>query len=181
MGRKCTRGIIKGFDIMIILGIDPGIAIVGYGVIKYNGIKHKVIDYGAVKTMPSMDLTDRLKVIYEELSSIISLYKPDTVAIEELFFNKNVKTALTVGHGRGVALLSAANNGLNVHEYTPLQVKQAVTGYGRADKHQVQSMVKAILSLEVVPKPDDVADALAVAICHAHSAQLDNAIKYSDR
>lgn len=166
---------------MVILGIDPGIAIVGYGIIKYDGTKHKVINYGAVKTSSSMELTERLKVIYEELSRIIISYRPDVAAVEELFFNKNVKTALSVGHGRGVALLSVANNGLNVYEYTPLQVKQAVVGYGRADKHQVQSMVKAILSLETVPKPDDVADALAVAICHAHSVQLEQSIYYSNR
>lgn len=157
---------------MIILGIDPGIAITGYGVIEYIGNKSKVVDYGAVLTDSTMALPDRLKVIYDKLNQIIELYKPDDFAIEELFFNKNVKTALTVGHGRGVAILCGAKANLNIYEYTPLQVKQAVAGYGRADKNQIQQMVKMLLNLEKIPKPDDVADALAVAICHAHSHKM---------
>ncbi|MBZ4645529.1 MAG: crossover junction endodeoxyribonuclease RuvC [Clostridia bacterium] len=163
---------------MVILGIDPGIAIVGYGIIKYEGNKFTVIDYGAVTTAPSMSLPERLKVIYRETEGLIDTYHPDVVTVEELFFNKNVKTALTVGHGRGVAILAAANKGLNIYEYTPLQVKQSVVGYGRAEKAQVQQMVKVILSLTAVPKPDDVADALAVAVCHAHSANMNNRLRH---
>ncbi|MDK2811727.1 MAG: crossover junction endodeoxyribonuclease RuvC [Petroclostridium sp.] len=163
---------------MVILGIDPGIAIVGYGIIKYEGNKFTVIDYGAVTTAPSMSLPERLKVIYRETECLIDTYHPDVVTVEELFFNKNVKTALTVGHGRGVAILAAANKGLNIYEYTPLQVKQSVVGYGRAEKAQVQQMVKVILSLTAVPKPDDVADALAVAVCHAHSANMNNRLRH---
>ncbi|MGE4283034.1 MAG: crossover junction endodeoxyribonuclease RuvC [Clostridia bacterium] len=163
---------------MIILGIDPGIAIVGYGIIKYEGNKFSVVHYGAITTHSSMQLPDRLKEIYEGIIYLIEMFHPDAVAIEELFFNKNVKTALTVGHGRGVALLAAANKGLEISEYTPLQVKQSVVGYGRAEKAQVQQMVKVILSLNEIPKPDDVADALAVAVCHAHSANMNNRLRY---
>src|SRR5690554_4998638 len=154
---------------MIILGIDPGFAILGYGIISYKGNKFKTIDYGAIKTPSSMETPLRLKKIYEELNEVIERYNPDVVAIEELFFNNNAKTALLVGHARGVAVLSAANHNKEIFEYTPLQVKQGVTGYGRADKKQVQQMVKTVLNLSKVPKPDDVADALAVAICQAHS------------
>ncbi len=157
---------------MVILGIDPGIAIVGYGIIKYEGNQFRVIDYGVITTPSSMELPERLKVVYEDMSQLIQKYQPDVVAVEELFFNTNVKTAITVGHGRGVAILAGATAGLRVFEYTPLQVKQSVVGYGRAQKAQVQQMVKAILCLEKIPKPDDAADALAVAICHAHSARL---------
>jgi crossover junction endodeoxyribonuclease RuvC len=163
---------------MIILGIDPGIAIVGYGIIKYEENRFSVINYGAITTHSSMKLPDRLKEIFEDMNQLIDLYHPDVVAVEELFFNKNVKTALTVGHGRGVALLAAANKHLEIFEYTPLQVKQSVVGYGRAEKAQVQQMVKVILSLNEIPKPDDVADALAVAVCHAHSANLSGRLRY---
>lgn len=156
---------------MIILGIDPGFAIVGYGILKYEGNKFTVLGFGAIKTSSDMALPNRLSVIYSELRLIIQKYNPCVLAIEELFFNNNAKTALTVGHGRGVIILAAANEGMPVFEYTPLQVKQAVTGYGRADKQQVQQMVKTLLSLREVPKPDDTADALAIAICHAHSAR----------
>lgn len=157
---------------MIILGVDPGVATTGYGAISYEGNKFKVIEYGAVLTSPDMDLSKRLLKINCDISEIIRRVRPDTFAIEELFFNKNIKTALTVGHGRGVAILAAANQGLTVFEYTPLQVKQAVVGYGRAEKSQIQHMVKILLCLSEIPKPDDVADALAVAICHAHSSAL---------
>lgn len=157
---------------MIILGIDPGIAITGYGVINFEGNKFKVVDYGSVITEANQALPERLDAIFKKLCNIIEQYKPDAFAIEELFFNKNVKTALVVGHGRGVAVLSAAQYNLNVFEYTPLQVKQALVGYGRADKKQVQQMVKIILNLNEIPKPDDVADALAVAVCHAHSHKM---------
>jgi len=154
---------------MIILGIDPGFAIVGVGVIEYKGNKFRVIDYFAITTKAHTPIEDRLKIIYEGICEVIEKYKPDFMAVEELFFNNNAKTAIAVGQARGVIVLSAVNNGIEVFEYTPLQVKQAVVGYGRAEKQQVQQMVKALLGLNSVPKPDDVADALAIAVCHAHS------------
>lgn len=154
---------------MIILGIDPGYAIVGYGVLDYDGNKFKVIEYGAITTDASMDMFDRLKSIYDDLNTVIYRTKPDFMAIEELFFNSNQKTAINVAQARGVLLLAAMNNNIKIAEYTPLQVKQAVAGYGRADKNQVQQMVKLLLGLESVPKPDDTADAVAIAICHGHS------------
>ncbi|MCL2838919.1 MAG: crossover junction endodeoxyribonuclease RuvC [Oscillospiraceae bacterium] len=156
---------------MRVLGIDPGFAIVGYGVVDYVGNKFSVVDYGAVMTKAGENIFDRLKVIYDEVAQIIERVNPDCVAIEELFFNTNTKTAITVAEARGILIIAALNAGVPVFEYTPLQVKQAVTGYGRADKNQVQQMIKVILNLEKVPKPDDVADALAIAICHAHSAR----------
>lgn len=159
---------------MIILGVDPGFAITGYGIIKTEGSKFKVLDYGAITTPAGLNFEKRLLKINEVLEEKIGEYKPDAFAIEELFFNKNVKTALLVGHGRGVAILSASKSSIDVFEYTPLQIKQAVVGYGRADKSQVQQMVKMILGLKEIPKPDDVADGLAVAICHAHSYKLNN-------
>ena len=158
---------------MRIIGIDPGIAIVGYGVLDYAGNAFSVIDYGAVTTKAGEKLSDRLRNIYEDISILIEKYSPDAFALEELFFNTNVKTAISVAHGRGVIVLAAAAKNLNIYEYTPLQVKQAVTGYGRADKPQIQRMVKSILGLAAVPRPDDVADALAVAICHAHTARYE--------
>lgn len=159
---------------MIILGIDPGYAIVGYGVIKYEGGKMSVVDYGKITTEANIPLSKRLKLIYDSLTHLIETFKPDVVAVEELFFNSNVKTAIAVGHARGVIILAAANKNLKIAEYTPLQIKQAVVGYGRADKNQVQQMVKMFLKLKEVPKPDDTADALAVAICHANSSALSN-------
>lgn len=159
---------------MIILGIDPGYAIVGYGVIEYTGNKFRVIDYGKITTDSKKSLPERLLIIYNEMEKLIEVYKPDAVSVEELFFNSNAKTAINVGQARGVILLCAAKSGRNVFEYTPLQVKQAVVGYGRAEKNQVQQMVKALLKLEKIPKPDDVADALAVAVCHAHSYNVNN-------
>ena len=157
---------------MIILGIDPGMAIVGYGVIEGNNNTLKAIDYGAITTPSTMETPQRLVTIYDAVQELIVRYQPDEVAIEELFFNKNVKTALTVGHARGVAVLAAAKTGLDLYEYTPLQVKQSVVGYGRAEKAQVQQMVKILLNLKEIPKPDDAADALAVAICHHHCADM---------
>ena len=157
---------------MRILGIDPGIAIVGYGVLDYEGNKFSVVDYGAVTTKAGEKLSDRLRNIYEDINVLIERFRPDAFAIEELFFNTNVKTAISVAHGRGVIILAASSQGLPVYEYTPLQVKQAVCGYGRADKPQIQRMVKSLLNLNAVPKPDDVADALAIAICHARSQLL---------
>lgn len=154
---------------MIILGIDPGYAIVGYGALDFDGNKFKVIEYGAVTTDASMNMFDRLKSIYDDINEIIKRTNPDFMAIEELFFNSNQKTAINVAQARGVILLAAMNHSVKIFEYTPLQVKQAVAGYGRADKNQVQQMVKLLLGLKEVPKPDDTADAVAIAICHGHS------------
>lgn len=154
---------------MIILGIDPGYAIVGYGVLEYKNSKFRVLEYGSIQTKAGTDFNQRLLMIHRGMKELIDRYNPDAVAVEELFFNTNTKTAIKVAQARGVVLLSGALSTAEVFEYTPLQVKQAVCGYGRADKTQVQQMVKILLNLEKVPKPDDTADALAVAICHAHS------------
>ena len=154
---------------MRILGIDPGYAIVGYGALEFDGNKFKTIEYGAITTDAGEAMFDRLKSIHDDLNVIIERVRPDFMAIEELFFNSNQKTAINVAQARGVLLLSAMNHGVEIFEYTPLQVKQAVAGYGRADKNQVQQMVKLLLGLDKVPKPDDTADALAMAICHGHS------------
>ncbi len=161
---------------MVILGIDPGYAITGYGIVSFGGNKFSVVAYGAITTSATMELPQRLMVINDRLEGLIKEYKPEVMSIEELFFNKNIKTALTVGHGRGVAILAGAKAGIKVCEYTPLQVKQAVVGYGRAEKAQVQQMIKVILNLPAIPKPDDVADALAVAICHGHSYKVNGFI-----
>lgn len=155
---------------MIILGIDPGYAIVGYGIIKYEKNRFTVLDYGAITTSADMEFTSRLISIYDDLSYLFNKYKPDAMAIEKLFFNTNKKTAVDVAQARGVILLAAKKNGAECFEYTPLQVKQSVVGYGRAEKKQVQEMTKQLLGLSAVPKPDDTADALAMAICHAHSS-----------
>lgn len=156
-------------DRLIIMGIDPGVATIGCGVVRYEGNKFTPVFYDAVKTPAKMMFSKRLLSISEQLEELIKIYKPDAYAVEELFFNTNVKTAIMVGHGRGIVVLAAAKAGIPVFEYTPLQVKQAVTGYGRADKNQVQQMVKILLKLKEIPKPDDVADALAIAICHGNS------------
>ena len=155
---------------MRILGIDPGYAILGYGIIDMTGNHFSVVEYGSIITDSKMDMPSRLEVLYDGLNNIIEEYKPEEASIEELFFNSNAKTAILVGEARGVAVLACAKNNLNISEYTPLQIKQALVGYGRAEKKQVQAMVKSILNLEAVPKPDDTADALAAAICHGHSA-----------
>ena len=154
---------------MIILGIDPGIAIVGWGVIDYVGSKFKVLGYGSIQTPSTMSTEDRLCSVYDELAKIIEKYGPECMAIEELFWNTNQKTGIRVSEARGVLLLCARKHGLKISEYTPLQVKQAVVGYGRAEKKQIISMVTVLLGLGKPPKPDDTADALAIAICHAHS------------
>ncbi len=153
---------------MVILGIDPGYAIVGFGVIRYEKNRFTVLDFGAITTPAGMDFPDRLKCIYEDLTYLFNKYKPDAMAVEKLFFNTNKKTAVDVAQARGVILLAAKMNGAECFEYTPLQVKQSVVGYGRAEKKQVQEMTKQLLNLSAVPKPDDTADALAMAICHAH-------------
>ncbi len=155
---------------MRILGIDPGYAIMGYGVVDLKGNRFSVCGYGAVTTEAKEEMPSRLKQLYFELMQILEEYRPDVVSIEELFFNKNTKTALMVGQARGVAILACANSGIEIFEYTPLQIKQGLVGYGRAEKIQVQQMVKTLLNLSEIPKPDDVADALAAAICHGHSS-----------
>jgi len=157
---------------MIIMGIDPGFAITGYGIVKYEGNKFSPVEYGAVLTKAGESFAGRLLKLDNEIGEIIRRFRPDAIAVEELFFNKNIKTAITAAHGRGIVLAAAARSGTDVFEYTPLQVKQAVVGYGRAEKAQVQQMVKVILNLPEIPKPDDTADALAVAICHGHSHRL---------
>lgn len=154
---------------MRILGIDPGYAIVGYGVIDYIGNNFKIVEYGAITTDAGEEMNSRFKTIHDDLNTIIERTGPEFMAIEELFFNSNQKTAINVAQARGVLLLSALNHGVRIFEYTPLQVKQAIAGYGRADKNQVQQLTKTLLNLDKVPKPDDTADALAIAICHAHS------------
>ncbi len=154
---------------MRILGIDPGFATLGYGIIELNGSRFKTIKYGAITTSTQMNMSERLKKIFFELNELILKYEPQEASIEELFFNKNTKTALLVGQARGVVMVACANKNLQVFEYTPLQIKQALVGYGRAEKKQVQIMVKNILNLNDIPKPDDTADALAAAVCHANS------------
>lgn len=161
---------------MRILGIDPGIAIVGFGFIDKLGSKLVPVQYGCIQTEAHTDPSLRLQQVYDSMVALIDKYKPDAVAIEKLFFNRNVTTALTVGEARGVLILAAVQKGLPIAEYTPLQVKQAIVGYGKAEKKQVQEMVKLFLHLQAVPKPDDVADALAIAICHAHSSTLQSKI-----
>lgn len=157
---------------MIILGVDPGTAITGYGIVRSEDDHLVLMDYGAITTPADWHLPQRLQHIYRELAALITKYQPTDAVVEKLFFSKNVRTALSVGQARGVALLAAAQANLTIHEYTPLQVKQAVVGYGRAEKTQIQQMVKMLLRLDFVPQPDDAADALAVAICHAHSARM---------
>ncbi len=157
---------------MIILGIDPGTATTGFGLIKKEGNKLYSISYGCIETKPNLAMPDRLNEIFKQTEKIIKKFKPDVMACEELFFFKNVKTVITVAQARGVLMVSGRRNKILVFEYTPLQVKQALTGYGRAEKMQMQKMVKILLNLDVIPKPDDAADALAIAICHANSEKM---------
>ena len=157
---------------MRILGVDPGFAITGYSIIDYIGNKFNLETSGAILTEAKTSFPLRLEKINKELDNIIKMYKPDAMAIEELFFNNNAKTAINVAQARGVILITARQNNVDIYEYTPLQVKQAVTGYGRADKIQVQRMVKMILNVEKLPKLDDTTDSMAMAICHAHSAKF---------
>ncbi len=154
---------------MIILGIDPGLAIVGWGVVEYKNTRFRTVAYGSIQTPAGMRTEERLKKIYEGICELIKTYRPEAMAIEELFFNTNITTGIRVAEARGVILLCAEQAGIPIQEYTPLQVKQAVVGYGRADKKQVITMVTMLLGLQKPPKPDDTADALAIAICHAHS------------
>ena len=155
---------------MRILGIDPGYAILGWGVLDVEGNRFKVVAYDSILTDKDTPMPERLEQLYQGLCEIIEKYRPQAASIEELYFNNNAKTAIMVGEARGVAILACSRGGLEINEYTPLQIKQALVGYGRADKKQVQQMVKTILNLEKVPKPDDTADALAAAICHGHSS-----------
>ena len=157
---------------MLVLGVDPGTAITGYGLVQEAEGQLQAVAYGAITTPSDWTMPQRLLKIYRDLTALIREYNPTEGAVEQLFFSRNVKTALAVGQARGVALLALAEGGLPVHEYTPLQVKQSVVGYGRAEKAQVQELVKLLLGLEVVPQPDDAADALAIAICHLHSAWM---------
>ena len=159
---------------MRILGIDPGIGRIGWGVIEVQSPKLKVISYGCIETEAKTELGERLKHLHQEINKLLEVHKPDAVGIEELFFNTNSKTAFVVGQARGVVMLAVANKNLPLNIYTPLQVKIAVTGYGRAEKNQVALMVKTLLKLETIPKPDDVTDALAIALTHAFSYKLNN-------
>ncbi len=153
------------------LGIDPGTAIMGWGIVEEDGEGGlRLVEYGALTTHKDLSLPRRLQILYSGLTELIAAYRPDTAGIEELFFSKNVTTAIAVSHARGVALLALANADVPVHEYRPMAVKQAITGYGHADKPQIQEMVRIQLGLERIPKPDDAADALAIAICHFYTA-----------
>jgi len=155
---------------MVVLGIDPGYAIVGYGAIEHQGMKNRLICYGAITTKAHTPLHLRLEEIYRDTLSLLDQIKPDAVAIEELFFNNNITTGIQVAQARGVILCACAQKGYTPAEYTPSEVKQAVVGYGKAEKLQVMEMTRRMLGMTKVPRPDDAADALAIAICHAHTA-----------
>lgn len=167
---------------MLVIGIDPGTAITGYGLVReeQNG-SLSVVDYGVIKTPAKEPMPHRLLYLYRELKAITLLHKPEYGAVEKLFFQKNVRTAISVGQGRGVALLALAEAEMTIAEYTPLEIKQAVAGYGGADKKQIQYMVQAILELNEIPRPDDAADALAVAVCHIHQARFHSLTNDSGR
>lgn len=154
-----------------ILGIDPGYAIVGFGVLDYDGLNFTPLEYGAVLTEAGTPFPERLRAIHEDIEFIFDKFKPDCMAIERLYFTNNQKTGIDVAQARGVTVLSAAKRGVPVSEYTPLQVKQSVVGYGKAEKRQVMEMTRQLLKLSQIPKPDDAADALAIAICHGHSVR----------
>ena len=161
---------------MRVLGVDPGTAITGYGIVEDGPAGTRSLAYGVIRTASDQLHPERLQVIYREISALIKEWQPTTAAVEELFFSRNVRTAMSVGQARGVVLLSLVDAGLDISEYTPLAIKKAVTGYGGADKGQVQEMVKLLLRLSETPRPDDAADALAVAICHLHAGSLTNLI-----
>jgi len=155
---------------MLVIGIDPGTATTGYGLVQENeNGSLSVVEYGAILTPASKEMPDRLLDLFNQLTNLLLLHRPDSGAVEKLFFQRNVRTAISVGQGRGVVLLALAQAGIPVAEYTPLQIKQAIAGYGGAGKSQMQQMVKALLELDEIPRPDDAADALATAICHIHS------------
>ena len=161
---------------MRVIGIDPGLALAGYGIIDGDRQHMKVVHYGFFETKSDIPLPERLKRLYEATEKVLLEFQPQEIAVEELFFNRNVTTAFTVGQARGVFLLAAQQHGLVYSQYTPAQVKMAVTGYGRADKAQIQQMVKVLLNLPAVPKPDDTADALAIAICHLQNSSWQKAV-----
>jgi crossover junction endodeoxyribonuclease RuvC len=156
---------------MLVLGLDPGTAITGYGLVQEEDNRLVAVAYGVIMTLSDWALPQRLQRIYHDLRELVQRYQPEASAVEQLFFSRNARTALAVGHARGVTLLVLADAGLPIFEYTPLEVKQALSGYGRASKAQIQDMVRLMLNLDAVPQPDDAADALAVAICHTHSAR----------
>ena len=162
---------------MLVLGIDPGTAITGYGLVREDEAGLTLVDYGVITTAAGQPLAVRLQAIYQGLADVARKHQPQQAAVEELFFSRNARTALSVGHARGVTLLALADAGLAIHEYKPLEIKQAITGYGGAGKQQVQEMVRLLLNLDHVPQPDDAADAVAVAVCHLHSARMAAAIK----
>ena len=162
---------------MIILGIDPGLATLGYGVIEAVNEKRRVIQYGTLTTAAGQPMPQRLRAIYQGINQLMDIYRPDDVAFEELFFSKNITTGIAVSHARGVALLAVAQRTDSLYEYTPMQIKQAVTGWGGADKHQVQQMVRMLLNMKEIARPDDAADALAVALTHANSANMKKMFK----
>ena len=167
---KIYDKISQGSDTMRILGIDPGIATIGFGVVDSAEGKQSLVQCGVITTPAHTSLSSRLSQIYDDMTELIELFKPDAVSVEELFFNTNITTGIAVAHGRGVILLACQKAGVRIYEYTPLQVKQAVVGYGRAEKKQVMEMVKRICRLNAPPKPDDAADAVALALCHARSS-----------
>ncbi len=162
---------------MRILGIDPGLALMGYGVIDFERQKIRLVQYGCIETQAKSPTPQRLRSIFLGMNQLIDTYKPDEIAFEELFFARNVTTAMNVGAARGAALVAAAQRTEELYEYTPMQIKQAVTGYGKADKPQVQQMVKMLTGMDTIIRPDDAADAVAVAICHAHSRNARNLFK----
>ncbi|HHV62031.1 MAG TPA: crossover junction endodeoxyribonuclease RuvC [Firmicutes bacterium] len=164
---------------MLVIGIDPGTATTGYGIVRNSAGRLIAVDYGYIKTPAREKPEARLEEIYLGVQALIDRYRPDAVAVEELFFNRNAKTALAVGQARGVILLAVARSRVELFEYTPLQVKQAIAGYGRADKAQMQRMIKLLLGLTEIPSPDDAADALAVAVCHIHSVRFRASIKHA--
>ena len=155
---------------MVILGIDPGVATIGFGIIRAERGKNTLIQYGVITTPPGIPLSERLVQIYNDMEQLIETFKPDEMAVEELFFSKNITTGISVAHGRGVILLAAEKLGIPVFEYTPMQVKQSVVGYGKAEKKQVMLMTQRLLNMKEIPRPDDAADALALAICHSRAA-----------
>ena len=162
---------------MIILGIDPGLATLGYGVIEVNNDKRKLIQFGTLTTPAGQPMPQRLRAIFQGMNQLMDIYQPDDVAFEELFFSKNITTGMAVSAARGVALVAVVQRTDNLYEYTPMQIKQAVTGYGGADKHQVQQMVKMLLGMKEIARPDDAADAIAVALTHANSMHMKKMFK----
>ena len=166
------RQIRKNGGTMIILGIDPGLATLGYGVIEADNNKRKLIQFGTLTTPAGQPMPQRLRAIFQGMNQLMDIYQPDDVAFEELFFSKNITTGMAVSAARGVALVAVVQRTDNLYEYTPMQIKQAVTGYGGADKHQVQQMVKMLLNMKDIARPDDAADALAVALTHANSMNM---------